>query len=323
MANIMSDLQDAARRVVIDHLGVRPGETVVVITDLKRRRIGLEIFTQAVDADAEAILIEIVERETHGSPPPDAVAAAMLLADVIIAPTTMSLSHTKARIEASNRGARCATMPLITEEIMVRCLAADPERLVTLGAAYAEALSNANVARVTSPGGSDCTLVLDGRKATSDDGMLRSPGAMGNLPAGEAFIAPVEGKAEGVLVFDGSLSPDLKTLAPVRVVVSSGRVTEVSGGPAPQFVSLPEKYGPLAWEVAELGIGTNDKAIITGNVLEDEKVASSVHVAFGNNVTMGGTTDVPSHHDGVILQASLELDGELVLDRGRLLLPRT
>ncbi|MGH2768534.1 MAG: aminopeptidase, partial [Actinomycetota bacterium] len=79
-------------------------------------------------------------------------------------------------------------------------------------------------------------------------------------------------------------------------------------------------FGPLAWEVAELGIGTNDRAAITGNILEDEKVASTVHVAFGNNATIGGVTEVASHHDGVIRTATLELDGRPVLTDGNFLL---
>lgn len=315
----MTKLEDAAEKIISGHLGVKPGENVVVVTDEARRKIGLAIFEAARAAGAEAILMEMIERETHGTEPPPGVAKAMLEAHVIIAPTTMSLSHTKARKEATLKGARVASMPLVTEEIMARALAADPKRLKRLGRAYADALTKAETARVTSRGGSDAAFVLLGRSGISDDGDLRAAGSFGNLPAGEAFIAPVEGTANGVLVFDGSLSPDQKTTAPVRVRVEKGRAVEVSG-PAPGFESLPHRYGELAWEVAELGIGTNDKARIIGNILEDEKVASTVHVAFGNNATIGGLTQVASHHDGVIRDATLELDDVPVLVNGKLLL---
>lgn len=314
------DLEQAARTVVELHLGVRAGESVLVVTDEKRRRIGLAMFGAARALGAEAVLLEMVERETHGSELPAAVAAAMEVADVIVAPTSRSLSHTAPRQAATARGARCASMPLVTEEMMARALAADPNRLRALGRAYAEALTRARSARLTSPGGSDCTFVLTGRHGLPDDGDLTAPGAFGNLPAGEAFIAPVEGAAEGVIVFDGSLSPDGLTASPVVVRLAGGKVVEAAGGPAPGFLELPGRFGPLAWEVAELGIGTNDRAAVTGNVLEDEKVASTVHVAFGNNATIGGVTVVPSHHDGVVRDATLVLDGEVVLERGKLLL---
>ncbi|MFN2610202.1 MAG: aminopeptidase [Actinomycetota bacterium] len=317
----MEELERSAQAVILNHLAVKEGEQVLIITDEWRRRIAMALFLAAREAGAEVVMLEILERETHGAELPSAVASAMLEADVIVAPTSKSLSHTSARKAATLKGARCASMPIVTEDMMVRALGADPEMLKRLGEAYAKALTDASVARLTSPGGSDCVFDLSSRSGISDDGDLSAKGAFGNLPAGEAFIAPVEGMTEGILVFDGSLSPDQLLKSPYRVQVSGGRVVATSAGPAPQFEDLPHRYGPLAWEIAELGVGTNDRAIITGNILEDEKVASTVHVAFGNNASIGGTTaQVASHHDGVIKNVTLELDGQVVLREGELLL---
>lgn len=317
----MASLEEVAYQIVNAHLGVKPGEQVLVLTDEWRHKIGWAIYEAARKAGAEAVFIEMLERENHGSELPSVVAAAVAAADVIIAPTSKSMSHTESRQRATARGARCASMPLVTEDMMGRALGANPAHLKRLSDVYAKALSAASTALLTARGGTECTFDLTGREAISDDGDLTAPGAFGNLPAGEAFIAPVEGKTRGLLVFDGSLSPDGALEAPASVTVIDGRITELTGGPAPDFMQLPEKYGPLAWEVAELGIGTNHLALITGNVLEDEKVASTVHVAFGNNATIGGSIDrVASHHDGVIRHVTLELDGRKVIDDGRLLL---
>lgn len=316
----MSELISAAERVVNDHLAVTSNEHVVVISDEQRRDIGMAIFEAARDVAAEAFYIEMVERETHGAEVPEVVARAMASADVVIAPTSKSLSHTKARRDASEKGARVASMPLVTADIMGRALLADVAELKRLGKLYADALTQGSQAHLTSKGGSDCTFDISGREGISDDGDLTAKGAFGNLPAGEAFISPVEGTTNGVLVYDGSLSPDGATTSPVVTQIKDGRVTKIEGGPAPGYQELAEKYGPEAFEIAELGIGTNDKAKIIGNMLEDEKVASTVHVAVGNNSTIGGTNTVASHHDGVIRDASLKIDGELVLDEGKLLL---
>jgi len=67
-------------------------------------------------------------------------------------------------------------------------------------------------------------------------------------------------------------------------------------------------------------VGTNDAAQIIGNILEDEKVMGTIHIAFGNNVSMGGTVNVPIHLDGIIQSPTVELDGRLLMDNGRLLL---
>jgi leucyl aminopeptidase (aminopeptidase T) len=316
----VSDLSIAAQQVVVAHLGVSGTDHVLVVTDEERRDIGMALYEAAKGQAAEAFYMEMIERETHGSEVPRAVAEAMAAADVVIAPTTKSLSHTKARRDACDGGTRVASMPKVTKDMMARALLADVETLKRLGRAYADALTAGSTARVISKGGSDCTFDISGREGISDDGDLTAPGAFGNLPAGEAFVAPVEGTANGILVYDGSLSPDEATETPVVTEIKDGRVVKIEGGPAPGYSELGNKYGDEAYEIAELGIGTNDKAMITGNMLEDEKVASTVHVAVGNNSTIGGVTTVASHHDGVIKDASLEIDGKLVLDEGKLLL---
>lgn len=79
---------------------------------------------------------------------------------------------------------------------------------------------------------------------------------------------------------------------------------------------LTEVAANLRQVAEELGIGTNDQAIITGNILEDEKVLGTCHVAIGDNSTFGGTVSVASHLDGILRNPSLEVDDKLLLYRG-------
>jgi len=88
-------MKESARIVVEDCLGVKKSEEVLIIVDEKSRQIGDALFDAAKGLGAEAVLIEMVEREAHGSEPPRPVAEAMKSADVIIAPTSKSLTHTK------------------------------------------------------------------------------------------------------------------------------------------------------------------------------------------------------------------------------------
>jgi len=77
------------------------------------------------------------------------------------------------------------------------------------------------------------------------------------------------------------------------------------------------EYGKLACNIAELGIGTNDQAILSGRVLEDEKVMGTVHIALGNNFGFGGTCQVPMHLDGILLSPTLTIDGQVVIKDGK------
>src|SRR5262249_14931837 len=156
----------------------------------------------------------------------------------------------------------------------------------------------------------DLSLSLEGRTAIPDTGLLDRPGSFGNLPAGESFLAPVEGTAEGRLVVDASLAGLGVLEQPVTLEIRAGSIVDVAGGPtADQFRATLDGVGKAGRVVCELGVGTNDRARVTGIVLEDEKVLGTVHIAFGNNVGFGGTNDVPFHVDGVVTRPTLEIDG--------------
>ena len=219
------------------------------------------------------------ERASHAGEPPATVAEAMAAADVVLAPTVQSLSHTAARKRASEAGARIATLPGVTEEMLARVMSADMAELRRRGGAVAAALDAASEARVSCPNGSDLHLDLSGRTAIPDAGELSEPGAFGNLPCGEGFIPPAGGW--GTLVIDGSMAGIGLVGDPVELVVEDGHLTSARGGQGMAFMELLTVHGEDGTNLAELGIGTNEKAILTGNILEDEKILGTAHVAFG------------------------------------------
>jgi leucyl aminopeptidase (aminopeptidase T) len=313
----MPDLADAVSIVVRRCLAVRPGEEVLIVVDSGARAIGEALRDEASAASADAVLTAMDERATHGTEPPRAVAAALAASDVFIAPTTKSLSHTAARKRASDGGARGATMPGVTEEMLARVMAVDFDQMAARSRAVAELLDEGTVARATCPRGTDLTLDLSDRGGISDDGDLSAPGAFGNLPCGEGFIAPRTG--EGQLVA-ASLAPLGLTDEPATLTVERGLVVAAAGGLGPQYLERLRAHGEAGTNLAELGVGTNDSARLTGNVLEDEKILGTVHVAFGASAGIGGTVSVPIHLDVVITEASLEIDGRPVLDEGRFVL---
>lgn len=314
---LVIDLHPAARIAVIQCLGAKRGEKMLVITDEPLREIGLAFFEAGREAGCETILCEILPRRNSGEPPPEPIPDFWKRFDLFLAPTSRSLTHTRARQEATQAGVRGATLPGITPDTMARCLAADYRAVAERSTRLAGILSAGSVARVTTPAGTDITLSIAGREGIADTGLLTERGAFGNLPAGEAFLAPVEGTAHGVIVVDGSIGDTGVLSEPLTLVVRDGFVTEIRGAKADQVRRLLEPHGRDAFNIAELGIGTNDRARLVGNVLEDEKVLGTVHIAVGNNAFMGGKVNVPSHHDGVLRSPDLKVDGRWVMRAGK------
>jgi leucyl aminopeptidase (aminopeptidase T) len=260
----MSDLGPAVETVVRRCLAVKEGEEVVVVVDAGTRPIGEALRDEASAAGGDAVLMVMDERANDGNEPPASVAGALAACDVFIAPTTRSLSHTSARKRASDGGARGATMPGVTEDMLARVMAVDFDTMAARSKAVAAVLDAATAAHVTCPRGTDLRLALDGRAAISDDGALTTPGAFGNLPCGEGFIAPAYG--EGTVVAS-SLSPLGLSAEPARLTLAEGRLVAADGGLGPEFIELLLRHGPLGTNLAELGVGTNDRAQLTGNVL--------------------------------------------------------
>ncbi len=316
---MVEELDRAVKAVVVDCLAVGPDDDVLVISNPATEELGALIRIVAQGEGADAVLAVMSERDSHGAEPPPAVAAAMLAADVVIAPTIQSLSHTAARKAANEAGARIATMPSVTEEMLARVMSADMGELRRRGEAICALLDPGVEARITCANGTDLRLGLEGRASIVDAGDLSAPGAFGNLPCGEGFIAPIEGTAQGTLVVDGSIAGIGSVEKPVTLTVRDGHLTDATGVDGGVLLELLTQHGPDGTNVAELGIGTNEEAILTGNVLEDEKILGTAHVAFGASAAIGGNVQVPVHLDVVVLEPTVEIDGQALVREGELL----
>lgn len=317
----MNDLQKAAQIAVRECMAVKSDETVLVVTDAARRKIGYAIYEAAREFGEEALILEMSEREFNGQEPPPAVAELMKIPEVVLCPTSKSLTHTDARRAACKAGTRVGTLPGITEDMMIRTMSADYHKIATLTRKVTEILSRGKIARLTTSLGTDITIPIEGISAISSTGLITESGTYGNLPSGESYLMPAEGKSNGVFYVDGSLAGIGRiTGQPVKIIVEDGFAADISGGPqAEKFKRMVETLGQPARNLAELGVGTNYMARITGEILEDEKVAGTVHLALGNNVSMGGTVNIGFHVDGIMTKPTLRIDDELILDEGKLL----
>ena len=315
-------LMDAAMIAVKDCLKVQKNELLLVVTDTELIEIGETLLEAGHSLGAVSMLMKIFPLSRNGEEPPDPVTKAMAASDVVIAPTSKSISHTASRRNACAAGARVATMPGITKDTMIRGLNADYHAIAERTKRVTELLTAADVAHVTTAAGTDITIPINGIKAIASTGLMHEPGSFGNLPSGEAYMMPVEGATEGVFVVDGSMAGigDLAGKTPITITVEKGYAVKITGGPEADLLrSKLEPLGKAAFNAAELGVGTNDAARIIGNILEDEKVMGTIHIALGNNMSMGGTVDVPIHLDGIIKNPTVEHDGTKIMEMGKLL----
>ncbi|MER3456255.1 MAG: leucyl aminopeptidase [candidate division GAL15 bacterium] len=315
-------LRRSAHNLLLNAAGVRPGEGLCVVADTQTRPIADVLFEVAREVGAEPVLVCMVPRRTHGNEPPPVVAGAMRGADVVIQAVTYAITHTDATQEALRAGARVLVLRGVTEDVLTGGAAlADYGEVARITKAVAERLTQACTAHVRTPAGTDLVMSLEGRTAIALTGRVEGPGTFAAMPDGEAAIAPVEGTAEGILVVEHTMDGIGPLEEPIRLVVRQGRVVEVTGGEAAtRLRALLHGADKDAVNLAEFAIGTNRWARLIGSMTEDKKRWGTVHVAVGDNHVIGGHVTSELHLDGLLLRPTVTLDGQVVVEDGRLLI---
>ncbi|MFT4343315.1 MAG: aminopeptidase [Candidatus Woesearchaeota archaeon] len=313
-------MQTIVDTVFTDVLKIRTKDRILIICDRTTKPIAESFLEYGYGFGKSMLCVEIPVGKHHGEEPPAEIAELFLNHDVLLLITQKSLSHTNARKKATRNGARILTMPSVTPEILKRCVPVDYNLIAQRNKKIAEALQKATWVRVTSPSGTDIRFKL----YTEHIAYKIEPhkkGGFHNLPIGEAYAPPKEGTAEGVYVVDGSHAGVGLVKKPIRITVAKGYAVSIEGGKeAKQLHKLLSSVNHKhAFNIAELGIGTNPRAKITGCVLEDEKVYGTCHIALGNNYSFGGKVNVPIHLDGVIQKPTIYADDRCIMKNGKLL----
>ena len=226
------------------------------------------------------------------------------IADVVVALSNNSTSHTRFRSLVNSAGGRFASLPTFDPDMFFTSMKVDWQALAERTGRLATAVNLAAGIEVKTPNGTRMQFGKRGRTAKGDDGMLTTPGSFGNLPAGEVYLAPLEGTSSGVMVLE--YAPTRKLSSPLTLRVADGNVVEIQGE-EPHRLKLEQKFGENAnnRNIAELGIGTNDRASRPDNILEAEKILGTIHIALGDNSGFGGTVQTPFHEDYVFYHPTL------------------
>ncbi len=304
-------LRAAAETVIHQCMNLQDDESCLIVTDTTLQDIGHILYEVAASVTDECVFAKTQPGSQHGAEPPAPVSGAMKHADVVIAPTTKSLSHTRARQHACDAGARIATMPGIAEGVMVAGLDADYAEIKSTCDKLREKIDAAEEITVTAPHGTDITFDVRNRTWRSDTGINHEPGDFSNLPAGEVFVSPRT--ANGTYIIDGTMRPYGKLDGRLlEFTVEDGYVTSISDDTIrEQIETAADEVENAAYNLAELGIGTNlGVTELVGSVLLDEKAAGTVHIAIGDDAGFGGETEAPIHLDGILTEPSVYVDGK-------------
>jgi leucyl aminopeptidase (aminopeptidase T) len=315
----------SARSVIRTCLQIRPFEPVLIVTDPESSAIGRALYEAAAEVTDRTLMMMMPTSNKKGREPPDYVAELMRKQDVVILATKSSLTHTKARINASRTGrTRIISMPGINENMFsIGGMTADYNALQKEISGLTSVFRRKRDVRVTSAGGTDITFSIGAKWRTDDNGICNRPGQVMNLPSGRVFVFPKEETMNGKIVIDGSWEGNLLQ-EPIVMEVENGIVTDISESEISEQINsifaevskpLNKSKAALVKTVAEFGFGMNSRAKVVGNLLEDQVVRGAAHFVLGDNSAYGGRNNIGLQMRGVILKPTIELqDIDLVKD---------
>jgi aminopeptidase len=225
----------------------------------------------------------------------------------VIALSNFSTSHTRFRDFLTRIcGCRYASMPLFDVSMLEGAMNIDWKDLAKRTTEIARVVNMAELIEVKTQNTTSISFSKKGRRVRSDTGILTRQGAFGNLPAGEVFLAPVEGTANGRLVIEWAPTKQLES--PITLIVKDGFVINVSGEDEyTEYLRMKLSERKENRNIAELGIGTNNAAKRPDNILESEKILGTIHIALGDNSSFGGNVKTPFHQDFVFFKPSVIL----------------
>ncbi|MGA1866567.1 MAG: aminopeptidase [Thermoplasmatota archaeon] len=311
------DKIEKAEMTLKNCLAPKRSDRVLILCDRNTLEIAQAFFQAGESLKLDPILIEIPVGKHHGDEPPILVADSMIHADVILAPTTYSITYTNATRAALARGARVATMPGLTMQMLEKGgLFADYEKIARNIRRFGRMFQRSREIKVLSDLGTDITFSVERRVWVLDDnGLCHRRGSITNLPAGKVFIAPVERSANGKIVFDGAFMENIAEK--VELTIKNGIMVDIDGNKKGQ--SLMDR-GKCARTLCEFGIGMNPQSNIIGNILEDQKALGTIHFGFGDNSTFGGEVRCDIHVDGMVLKPDVLIDEEQIISKGNMVL---
>jgi leucyl aminopeptidase (aminopeptidase T) len=186
----------------------------------------------------------------------------------------------------------------------------------------ADILKRGSHIRWTTAKGTDMTCDIGGLWVYNNTGIVKE-GELEVLPPGIAGTGPLPGTSQGRVVVDASICPVYEPLLePVILTIKDGYVVDVDGGAqAMEWKRMSEELNdPKVYNIAEIGIGMHPRARVSGEPLEDERIYGSCHIGLGTNTAFGGDVQAKWHVDANVLDATVEVDGQRIMENGKFLI---
>lgn len=330
MKKNIEEMRNAAHKALLEVYEVKAEDKILILSDIHCKNIANAFKDASIKIGSAVETFKIDESKRPLKNIPEALLGMLPGKNVVLNILKAFPEEINFRIQwifkvEEGRYRRLGHMPGITDEMMFRSVNVDYKKMKNTADALLKALQNADKIHITTEEGTDLILGVRNRPFVGDVGVQQSLEC--NLPCGEVFCGPLETEADGVVVFNASIGDIGLIKEPLKVYISKGRITKFESDDKVLIrrISEMQSVDEDSMVIGELGIGVNPGAVITGNMLEDEKTLGTAHLAFGNNEDFpgGGKNKSSIHRDYLFYRPTIEvhyLQGteRLIMKNGKL-----
>jgi aminopeptidase len=310
----MEKMSSSAFLALSELFGFSSQDSVLIISDIHSKTIAESFGNACSKINCDVETYEINEQDRPLKEPPAELIKMLSGRSIVLNIIKAYSEEIPFRIKwifkvEENKQIKLGHMPGITEAMMLGSVNVDYHKMRSAADSLLKSLQNADIIHITTEEGTNLILGVKDRLFVGDVGVKQ--GEMCNLPCGEIYCAPIETEADGVVIFNASVG-DLGLLkTPLKVYLENGRITKFESGDKKQEKRITElqSVDEDSMVIGELGIGVNPGAVITGNMLEDEKALGTAHLAFGNNADFpgGGKNNSKIHRDYLFYRPTIDI----------------
>jgi leucyl aminopeptidase (aminopeptidase T) len=296
---------------------------VLIVSDTGMdSRVWSILNTAARSLDLEPTVTLMPATDHPQAEPTEQVKEAMLASDICVMVTSNAIVHSDAAVEVRENGIPVIGMEEITPEILKGGAAsANYESFAETGRKLRDKFVEGETISITTPSGTDLEADIKDRVGFSFAAKIEEqPGDNSMLgaafPDGEVCISPNENTANGTIVWDTSMHQIGSITEPIEAKIEDGFATSITGGQEAELLRsiLEDTNDPNSYNLAEIAVGINTGADITGLMRQDKKAEGYAHMALGSNDDTGGELAAPIHIDGIAKDPTVKIDGEVIYD---------
>ncbi|MCL2425676.1 MAG: peptidase [Oscillospiraceae bacterium] len=310
--------------IVVDKwMQVRPGESMLIITDLQHHDEMKEVskYAQALGAN---IQIRVVPGEYSQdlSPYFDELAVLMQNHSIIIGATHYSLVTTEVVKQAVRSGSRFLSLPMATNDgrsiLEYKFLTMNTDKARFMAKMLLKYINESTYIHLKTRSGTDLRFRKIGRKGSYFNGRAKDNKGF-TSSSFEVYVAVEEDQSSGVGIVDGSLGYLGKVQTPFSIRLDSGRIVDIEQN---EFGMALDEYlksfsDERIYNVSEFGIGLNTYSKCDGRCyIEDESAYGTAHIGFGRNHALGGEFEANGHFDIVFREPSIYADNRVIMEDG-------